>query len=491
VQAIPKTLVVLFILAFGGLLSAPCAQAAVSITPEALNVAGYRGSSQIRHILLQSDAEQAINQLTPISLDLNRLDGQTILSADALQLKLPADSLAPGEAIKAPLQVDLAQATSSGQFQGTLLLKYQGGQQTLPITVHVKERPWWPLLTLIVGVLIGTTLSGYRAQGFTRDEITLQLGRLRTQLRSDRTVPEPFANRIQAYLIDVETSLTNQVWATAKAQLGEAQTLWNNWQKGRDDWLAELDYYQTLKAESESILGSETFYGKAVAANLKDLYRQIPDYQQPHQLEDQLDGIRQQIDRFQQGQAKVDALSTDQAQLIDPEQQTLWSLKVQDLQQQLYNLNPASDEAFQTWLQAAKGLTDELFQTLQAQAQVGVRGPAMVRSAPAQVTAVLAPPPVAIPGSQLRPMQFARWRLRLFNWSSRSVAILVLSWAGFAKLYLSQPNFGAQPVSDYVALLAWGFGAEVTRESLTKVLQSFGANPNSDTDEGASPKTDA
>ncbi|NEQ34316.1 MAG: hypothetical protein F6K04_25580 [Leptolyngbya sp. SIO4C5] len=42
------------------------------------------------------------------------------------------------------------------------------------------------------------------------------------------------------------------------------------------------------------------------------------------------------------------------------------------------------------------------------------------------------------------------------------------------ELYGSNPTFGAEPLRDYLALLAWGFGAELTRESVVSATQNLG-----------------
>ncbi len=53
------------------------------------------------------------------------------------------------------------------------------------------------------------------------------------------------------------------------------------------------------------------------------------------------------------------------------------------------------------------------------------------------------------------------------------IAIFLLGGAGFTQLYAVNNTFGVNGLTDYFALLAWGFGAEATRESVTKVLQEW------------------
>jgi hypothetical protein len=64
-------------------------------------------------------------------------------------------------------------------------------------------------------------------------------------------------------------------------------------------------------------------------------------------------------------------------------------------------------------------------------------------------------------------------RLKLFTGTSYAIAVIFLAGAGFSQLYIDNPTFGANPWKDYFALMAWGFGAEATRDAITKVVQSW------------------
>ena len=60
-----------------------------------------------------------------------------------------------------------------------------------------------------------------------------------------------------------------------------------------------------------------------------------------------------------------------------------------------------------------------------------------------------------------------------FKLVSYGIAVVFLVGVGFNQLYNDKPTFGADPWKDYFALLAWGFGAEATRDAVTKVIQSW------------------
>lgn len=62
-------------------------------------------------------------------------------------------------------------------------------------------------------------------------------------------------------------------------------------------------------------------------------------------------------------------------------------------------------------------------------------------------------------------------RLRTFYISSYIGLVIMLSAVGFSSLYANNPTFGADFFADYFSLVAWGFGAEATRDTVTKVVR--------------------
>lgn len=43
-------------------------------------------------------------------------------------------------------------------------------------------------------------------------------------------------------------------------------------------------------------------------------------------------------------------------------------------------------------------------------------------------------------------------------------------------MYLKEETFGERPFGDYFALLAWGFGAEASREAIAKAVEGWGSS---------------
>jgi hypothetical protein len=449
----------------------PPVLADVVFIPESIQISAQRGSQSERYFLIQSDTP--IIDLKPIVLDLPRQDGKTILSADAIKLELEKHQIQANEPAKAKFKLNLTNAPC-GQFQGSLLLKYKGGDRRIPVTITVRAPVTWPLVWLVAGVALGTGLSTYRVKGLSRDETLVKVSELRTQIRSDRECPEPFILAIQNFLNRTETQLLAQDQAAASSALKEAQARWQRWQEGQQDWLALLDYHYSLTQSAAEEIGEEVFYGKAIASQLRDVLRQVADFTSPSILEQQLQAIAQRIEQFPAGLAKLDILGKLYGPPLPQELTKLESLKAQDLTRRLHNLIPGADE-FKAWSDAVDGVIQELAETVKQHTSAAAATELQTRATVQPESLRLTPIPSRTKtGSPFTAERLAPWRIRLFSVTSHTVAIIFLAWAGLHELYLKDAKFGSEPLSDYFSLLAWGFGAEVTRESVTKVIQNLG-----------------
>ena len=276
-----------------------------------------------RHLLVQTN--QAIANLKILSLDLNRADGATVLPATAIRPILTATSVQPNQPLTVPVQFDLSVA-HSGEFSGVLLAIYSDGQLTVPVIVRVKDHWLWPLLVLLLGVGVGIGVSAYRTEGRNRDEIVVQVGRIRTQIKADPELAKSFLVKIDGYLIEVETALTNKRWEQAQQAVAQAQTVWDKWRKGREDWLALIKSLASLGNSLENLNNPDAPYVQTVRTQLENIERQVSDKESPQQLSEDLINLRQQLVRYLQGQAKVnqfDNLRNELTELAPEEDKSL------------------------------------------------------------------------------------------------------------------------------------------------------------------------
>jgi hypothetical protein len=56
-----------------------------------------------------------------------------------------------------PIQITIVndQIVNSGEFTGSLLIKYDDDRQILPIILRVKDPSWKPWIAIITGIILG------------------------------------------------------------------------------------------------------------------------------------------------------------------------------------------------------------------------------------------------------------------------------------------------------------------------------------------------
>jgi hypothetical protein len=456
--------------------SGAMAQTKVTPVPSNLTVLGTRcvlsqfGCEKMtRNLLLRGD--RGMTNLQIYSLDLNRSDGAAVFPATAIRPAISQNSLQPNQPLTIPIQFDLA-TISSGEYNGAILLSYTEGELTIPVTIRVKDYPLAPLILLVLGVILGIGISSYRTEGMARDEILVRVGRLRVQMQADPQLDGSFDRQIANYLIDVDTALESKRWEMAQQAFDRAIGIWDKWRKDRQEWVVQIQYRQELakRLQEEMAVTVDSFYLQSMRRQLEDWTRKTVDLASPLQLRDILDDLQQQFNRYLQGRSKLERLKQLTAELpLEP--QTAWLPKIQQFQLGLDSLSPPKNDLFTTWQKSIDGAIFELIQTLEKQKTTEIFQNPISTLNRAIVYPILAPVPAVRPPTD--PIEIARRRLLWFNWLSYALAVGLLAGSGFVQLYVTKPTFGANGFGDYFILMAWGFGAEVTRDSVTKVLRDW------------------
>jgi len=443
------------------------AQAGITVAPTQLAVTGARGTIETRTLLLRTT--DPITSLQVIPLDLPRIAGDVILPAEAIRATLPTDQIAANGLLTVPITFDLSRVPS-GQFSGELLVSYYSNALAIPVNVTVKD-PWLlPAITLAAGVGLGIVISIYRAQGQPRDKVLVRMGQLRAQMQTDMDLAEPFRTRIGAHLVDIEAALQVEKWQDAQTALERAEAAWTRWRRGRADWLTQLAYHtelaQRLKDEAD------VPYVQAVRRGLEATLRDVPDLEEPNQLQAQLVGLAQQINRYVRLQAWLDELN-DLRIRSPADQAEPCRLKAQALQRRLHDLKPddeAAYQALQSDLEVAIAESSRLV-SQQGRQEATVKG---TRDLSLTAPRLLAPAPPASSITVKEQVSSAHTRLRLFTLISYAISVVLLAGIGFDELYVANSAFGANAWGDYFALLAWGFGAEATRAAIVQVMHNWG-----------------
>ena len=458
------------------------AQGQVVAEPAQVTVSGMRGTVATRNIVLQTDTP--INNLQLIPLDLNRSDGDSIFPAQAISVEKPSVSSTNQNLMMTLVKFDLNKVLRSGEFSGKLWFSYQNGEQVIPVTIKVKDHWFFPLLILLIGSALGISVSIYRNQGRPRDEILVRVSQVRLQMQDDADFLkfEAFKARVETHLIDVKMALQGERWDEAKKAVEQAELVESKWLKGRADWLAQLGYADEIKQQLQDRERSIPFV-QTVYRSLEDALRDAPDLDSPVQLRDRLQELAEQVNSYLSLQAKIKQLHS----LIEElsfEQAKNWQPKVQNLEQRIESLQPADLTKDANLRNEVEGAIAEITELLSQQADmvdpteldfgVNVTG-AIAKGVQIRdiIINLLGPAPSTSLVSWEEQASGANVRLKVFTVTSYIIAIVFLAGAGFSQLYVDKPTFGDNPWKDYFALMAWGFGAEATRDAVTKVVQGW------------------
>lgn len=465
------------------------AYADVTIVPPDIKLATVRGEGLSKTIQISSSAPLKALQIIPS--DLERVDNRGRLMARDVQIQLPQTTANASQVIQVELGIRGDRWTQSGEFSGSLLVQYDGGQQVVPVTIRVKDRVAWPLVFLIAGVALGLGLTWYRTHGLQRDDLVVRLGNLRTQMRgevafSEAGLGQGFRQRIEEHLIEVEAALSDRAWELAETESTQARAVWRRWRKGREDWLMQLTYQQSLLTQVEKL--KELRLGQDLAIELETIKRQAVDDPAPEVLRQKLLRCRTKVEQVLQAKAAIEALQTTSEvgiRALPEAERDGWRKRRNQLRADLARLSldetrlPEETEAFQQWRDQVDRFGQDLEAAVQALTVMGPKGIPELTERQSSATAAPWDPVESSPAVRSLfddPTTFNRSRLTLlvFRWSVQVIALIFLAWAGFNNLYAQNPTFGAARSSDYFALLAWGFGAEVTRESVVKAIRGFG-----------------
>ena len=478
------------------------AQTTVIVTPEALTATGTRGETEPAIRTLAIRATEPVTDLQIHALDLYSRDRDQVFPQALITVPTTISSVEEGTLTTLPVVFNL-QAAPSGEFQGSLLLSYGDDQVTVPLTVRVKDAWYWPLALLILGVILGTTVSSYSRWGKTTDELTVGIETLRTQTQKDSEIPPSFASGIAVYLADAHLARDAKQLEKARQSLSAAGEMWGKWFRERPAWLSALQVGKELQSQlaEQLIAVSQAPYLQSIQSNLQKVLDNVANFDNAAALGQTINRFSQQsthylrvIQQYHQFQQTLEELNpdaltpTDQETLRDMNSQAdawkeiLMTLQPADLgdDPQLQTIDLAIAEAkpvLYTLKQKAEdsapvdGLRE--FKVGQGKAALEANPPSEVAMPHATVTEapVTALDDTFVFNGIAALVKNPKQRLKLFAIAGYLTTIGFLAGTGFNQLYLENPTFGSSGLRDYFALLAWGFGAEATRSALTNALR--------------------
>ncbi|HKX33028.1 MAG TPA: hypothetical protein VJ302_35430 [Blastocatellia bacterium] len=442
----------------------------VMATPSQIAIAAMGGGIEQRNVVITANGP--VEGINFIPIDLGRSDDRGIV--------IPATAVAVGpthhqlsgadDSVVVPLTFDLRGARS-GEFNGVVLVQYKGGKLTIPVTVTIKD-PWaLPLAMLALGLGLSVVVTHFRENGRSRDETSRRSGLVRTQLQAEPEMDEIFRKRLEGLLADCNTSLAAEKWDEAEKSVELAEAVVGKWHRGHSDWRPQLQYRQELLNWMKELGDPADLppYLVIVHRNLEEAGYTAPNLSGPDKLQEKLETLVQQLNRYTQIHNQIQTLDW----MIDllEEQQAEWREKLVAWRHSLDHL-PTEDAG------AAEALRGEVeagitaVQTLIAQGSPSKSSYSNSFNPGRELPPLSAAPPAKLSEDE----QNEKTDLRL-KWVRRStylLAVVLLAGAGFAELYVTQPTFGATRWSDYFTLLAWGFGVEATRASVIGLMKNWG-----------------
>lgn len=164
-----------------------------------------------------------------------------------------------------------------------------------------------------------------------------------------------FKAQVEGELIAVETALGNRDWKTAETHLQAAQMVWTRWLSGKPDWILQITYLTDLLNRVNAInkVDETNAYQQAMLFHIRAIQRQTAEQTTPQRLADLVKPVREQLDRYNRGDAWLDRLSA-LSQLLEGSQAEQWNNARARLEDELKALDPAKIDAFHAWLDEVK-----------------------------------------------------------------------------------------------------------------------------------------
>jgi hypothetical protein len=440
-----------------------------------------------RNLFLRSN--QVVKDVKILSLDLNRLDGNEVFPANAIKVNLEnsrVSSLPNNQPLLTPIEFDM-KGVRSGEYNGNLLVITPDSELVIPISIKVKDYWIMPLCVLLLGVGLGIIISTYRNEWMARDEVVIQVARLRSKIKTDDEFRQDssFYKAIESYLTVVETALENKRSGAAIEAANKAQDLWDKWHNSKQGWLSLLDYESKLrKRVEEENPQNQIAYLEQLTWQLDSINKGRPSQDSPGQVKKALQEVQVQLNNFLLAKTQLDEFRelTNQVPYEARDEEKYWKQEALTLSRLLYNLSPTDLESYHKWQDDIRSRTDEIVENIQnlksdsPPSRTFLGNVSKIIKNPTHADLVEPVPDVVsldddINTSKLE--KLSRNRLLIFNSLSYAIAIFLLGNAGFTQLYLANGTFGNRGVVDYFSLLAWGFGAEATRETVARVLQEW------------------
>lgn len=474
--------------------SAPVSAQTASSNPPSLTVAGTIGDPPQERILFISAATPISNAEVLVS-DFVRVDNAATIAGLITVSPLPA-RVEAGRPLTLTATVSFANARS-GAYNGTIWLNYDAdgvpSSLQIPVTVTIKDPPGPPFVALIGGVAVAALISTYLGGGRQRDDLAVRIERLAARVTAASGLPDAVRRALRQRLNLAEAWVRTGKLAEAQQEYDEAEKLLTRWLGWLESWRALQAQIDQARAMLQPDAQGRPAYAAGIQRRLDQIEGSTPTVEDLNDVQNRLNEVIERINGFlhlvtrhknlqkildataltlaEKGpyQAQIDHLGRQIDVLLPDDQTALQEIDsaITSLNSDLKTLLPkgAPESALLGGRSGpAAGPTAVMEEVARQIPRLAMHFPKSVRDA-AQQTAV-ARFPANLPWAQIR---LSGFRLAQFL-----ILITLWGWTGYNELYIQNPTFGSDWLSNYFTLVAWGFTSEAARATFTNLAGRVG-----------------
>ncbi len=466
-----------------------------SSNPPSLTVAGTLGDPPQERILFIS-AATPISGAEALVSDFVRVDNAATITGLITVAPLPA-RVEAGRPLTLTVTASFANARS-GAYNGTIWLNYDANgvpsSLQIPVTVTIKDPPGPPFFALISGVAIAALISTYLGGGRQRDELAVRIERLAARVTAASGLPDAVRRTLRQHLNRADVWVRMGKLAEAQQEYEQAEQLLARWL----GWLEAWRIVQTQISQTRTMLQPDDQGKPAYAAEIQRRLDEIEELtattKDLNDLQHRLNDVIAQINDFLRLETRHKNLQKIlDATALTPAEKSPYQMQINQLGRQLDVLLPGDQSAYQTISEAIDSLNSDLKALLPKGALESALLGDQSRRAAGQATLVIeetAPQfprfalrlPDSAPAATGRPvaagfpasLPWARMRLYGFRLAQFLILITLWGWTGYNELYIQNPTFGSDWLSNYFTLVAWGFTSEAARATLTNLAGRLG-----------------
>lgn len=466
-----------------------------SSNPPSLTIAGTLGDPPQERILFIS-AATPISGAEALVSDFVRVDNAATITG-LVTVSPPPARVEAGRPLTLTVTASFVNARS-GAYNGTIWLNYDAdgvpSSLQIPVMVTIKDPPGPPFFALISGVAIAALISTYLGGGRQRDELAVRIERLAARVTAASGLPDAVRRALRQHLNRAEAWLRMGKLAEAQQEYERAEQLLTRWLGWLESWRALQAQIEQARTRLQPDAQGKPAYAAEVQRRLTLIEEETPTTEDLNDLQGRLNDIITQINDFLQLTTRHKNLQKIlDATTLTPAEKSSYQAQIDQLARRIDVLLPGDQPAYQTISEAINSLNNDLKALLPKGAPESALLGGQSRQAAGQAALVIeetAPQfpqfalrlPGSAPAATSRPvttgfpasLPWARMRLYGFRLAQFLILITLWGWTGYNELYIQNPTFGSDWLSNYFTLVAWGFTSEAARATLTNLAGRLG-----------------